>query len=61
MLRKPRFFLPDIPVHSREPVFFEDDDYHCLGWLREAADRYCCDIPCLCVDDQPYPHFSHAA
>ena len=31
MPRKPRFFLPDIPVHivqrghSREPVFFEND------------------------------------
>ena len=31
--RKPRFFLPDVPVHivqrghSREPVFFENDDY----------------------------------
>ncbi len=51
MPRKPRFFLPDISVHivqrghSCEPVFFENDDYQAyLGWLKEAADRYCCDI-----------------
>lgn len=47
MPRKPRFFLPGIPVHivqrghSREPVFFEDDDYLAyLRWLGEAAKRY---------------------
>ncbi|NOX77149.1 MAG: transposase [Gammaproteobacteria bacterium] len=51
MPRKPRFFLPDVPVHivqrghSREPVFFEDSDYQAyLGWLKEAAERYDCDI-----------------
>lgn len=51
MPRKPRFFLPDIPVHvvqrghSREPVFFEDGDYRAyLGWLTEAATRYECAI-----------------
>ena len=51
MPRKPRFFLPDVPVHivqrghSREPVFFEDGDYQAyLGWLEEAAERYGCDI-----------------
>lgn len=51
MPRKPRFFLPDVPVHivqrghSREPVFFEDDDYHAyLGFLEEAAERYTCAI-----------------
>jgi len=51
MPRKPRFFLPDVPVHivqrghSREPVFFEDGDYLAyLRWLQEAADRYECDI-----------------
>jgi len=51
MPRKPRFFLPDIPVHivqrghSREPVFFEDGDYQAyLGWLLEAAERYDCHI-----------------
>ncbi len=51
MPRKPRFFLPDIPVHivqrghSQEPVFFEDNDYRAyLGWLAEAATRYECAI-----------------
>jgi putative transposase len=51
MPRKPRFFLPDVPVHivqrgySREPVFFEAGDYQAyLGWLEEAAERYHCDI-----------------
>ena len=51
MPRKPRFFLPDIPVHivqrghSREPVFFEDGDYLAyLGWLKDAAQRYGCAI-----------------
>jgi putative transposase len=49
--RKPRFFLPDVPVHivqrghSREPVFFEDNDYLTyLHWLGEGADRYEVDI-----------------
>jgi putative transposase len=51
MPRKPRFFLPGIPAHivqrghSREPVFFEAGDYQAyLGWLKEAAVRYGCDI-----------------
>ena len=51
MPRKPRFFLPGVPVHvvqrghSREPVFFENDDYHAyLHWVEEAADRYDCAI-----------------
>lgn len=51
MPRKPRFFLPDVPVHvvqrghSREPVFFEDNDYLTyLHWLGEAVDRYQVDI-----------------
>ena len=51
MPRKPRFFLPDIPVHvvqrghSREPVFFEDSDYRAyLDWLTEAAERYQCAV-----------------
>jgi putative transposase len=46
MPRKPRFYLPGIPVHivqrghSREPVFFENDDYVAyLDWLGEAAER----------------------
>jgi putative transposase len=47
MPRKPRFFLPDIPVHvvqrghSRESVFFEDDDHLAyLRWLLHGAKRY---------------------
>jgi len=47
MPRKPRFFLPGLPVHivqrghSREPVFFADEDYRAyLGWLKEGAERY---------------------
>lgn len=51
MPRKPRFFLPNTPVHvvqrgrSREPVFFEDSDYRAyLEWLTEAATRYPCAI-----------------
>lgn len=51
MPRKPRFFLPDVPVHvvqrghSREPVFFEESDYWAyIEWLTEAAERYRCAI-----------------
>lgn len=51
MPRKPRFYLPGVPVHavqrghSRQPVFYEEDDYRAyLGWLREAAARYRCAI-----------------
>lgn len=51
MPRKPRFYLPGIPVHivqrghSQEPVFFENDDYAAyLDWLANAADRYDCAI-----------------
>ena len=51
MPRKPRFFLPEIPCHivqrghSREPVFFEDNDYAAyLGWLEASASRYDCAI-----------------
>ncbi len=51
MPRKPRFYLPGIPVHavqrghSREPVFYEDADYRAyLDWLREAAERYYCAV-----------------
>jgi putative transposase len=49
--RKPRFYLPNIPVHivqrghSCDPVFFEDSDYAAyLQWVEEAADRYDCAI-----------------
>ena len=51
MPRKPRFYLPNVPVHivqrghSRNPVFFETGDYQAyLGWLHEASDRYECQI-----------------
>ncbi|MDA1107068.1 MAG: transposase [Proteobacteria bacterium] len=51
MPRKPRFYLPGIPVHvvqrghNREPVFYEESDYRAyLGWLQEAATRYHCAI-----------------
>lgn len=51
MPRKARFYLPGVPVHivqrghSREPVFFENSDYQAyLDWLKEAAERYDCDI-----------------
>lgn len=47
MPRKPRFYLPNVPVHvvqrghSHEPVFFKTGDYRAyLGWLQEAAERY---------------------
>lgn len=51
MPRKPRFYLPGLPVHavqrghSREAVFYEDSDYRAyLGWLQEGAERYKCAI-----------------
>ena len=51
MPRKPRFFLPEVPVHivqrgnNRQAVFFDDSDYRAyLNWLREAASRYGCDV-----------------
>ena len=44
MPRKPRFYLPYVPVHivqrghSREPVFFEDQDYATYThWLKESG------------------------
>lgn len=47
MPRKPRFYLPGIPVHvvqrghSREPIFFEASDYKAyLNWFLEGAERY---------------------
>jgi putative transposase len=51
MPRKPRFFLPGVPVHivqrghSREPVFFEDEDYRAyLYWLDESLKKYKCQL-----------------
>lgn len=47
MPRKPRFFLPEVPVHivqrghSREPIFFEAQDYATYAyWLGEATGKY---------------------
>jgi putative transposase len=47
MPRKPRFYLPGIPVHivqrghNHDPVFFENDDYAAyLDWLGEGSERY---------------------
>jgi len=51
MPRKPRFYIPDIPVqvvqrgNNRQPIFFTDNDYVAyLDWLREGAERYQCKI-----------------
>lgn len=51
MPRKPRFYLPGLPVHlvqrghSQQPVFFENDNYLAyLHWLGESAERYECHI-----------------
>lgn len=51
MPRKPRFDLPDIPVHvvqrgnNRQPVFFDDAGRRAyLAWLGEAAGRYGCAV-----------------
>jgi putative transposase len=47
MPRKPRFYLPDVPVHivqrghCREPVFFDRQDYVTyLYWVKESAIKY---------------------
>ncbi len=51
MPRKPRFFLPGVPVHvvqrgnNRQPVFFDDGDYQAYQeWLKEGSERYGCDV-----------------
>ena len=51
MPRKPRFIIPVVPVHvvqrgrSKEPVFYDEADYQIyLKWLKEAAERYQCEI-----------------
>ncbi|MCG6969628.1 MAG: transposase [Gammaproteobacteria bacterium] len=51
MPRKPRFYLPGVPVHvvqrgnNRGLIFFAEGDYpHYLDCLKEAADRYACKI-----------------
>ncbi|MFT5603643.1 MAG: REP element-mobilizing transposase RayT [Paracoccaceae bacterium] len=47
MPRKPRYYLPGVPVHivqrghSREPIFFETQDYATYAyWLNERAKKY---------------------
>jgi REP-associated tyrosine transposase len=47
MPRKPRFYLPEVPVHivhrghSRSAVFFEDQDYSTyVYWLKKASEKY---------------------
>jgi putative transposase len=47
MPRKPRFYLPDYPVHivqrghNKKNVFFEDEDYKVyLDWLQEGSEWY---------------------
>ncbi|MFT7224131.1 MAG: putative transposase, partial [Cellvibrionaceae bacterium] len=47
MPMKPRFYLPNVPVHivqrdhSREPVFFEDQDYATYAYdLKESSEKY---------------------
>ena len=51
MPRKPRFYIPGIPVHvvqrgnNRKPIFFDESDYSAyLELLKEAAVCYGCDI-----------------
>ena len=51
MPRKPRFFVPGLPVHivqrgnNRQAIFFEEIDYDVyLSLLSEACDRYGCGI-----------------
>ncbi|MCG7947192.1 MAG: transposase [Candidatus Thiodiazotropha taylori] len=47
MPRKPRFYLPGVPVHivqrghSRDPVFFETQDYATYAhWVRVGSEKY---------------------
>lgn len=51
MPRKPRFYLPDIPVHvvqrgnCRRAVFYCREDYErYLDWLEKGADKYGCQL-----------------
>ncbi len=51
MPRKPRFYLPGVPVHvvqrgnARAATFFDASDYRAyLDWLREGAERYGCQV-----------------
>lgn len=49
--RKPRFYLPDVPVHivqrgnNRQAIFYDEKDYRVyLGWLKDALERYDCQL-----------------
>ena len=51
MPRKPRFFLPDVPVHmiirgnSRNAVFAESEDYYAyIRLLTEATKAHACSV-----------------
>ncbi len=51
MPRKPRFYIAGMPAHviqrgnNRQAIFFDESDYKAyLSWLKEAADKYHCDI-----------------
>ena len=51
MPRKPRYFLPGVPVHvvqrgnNREVVFFTDNDYlSYLRWMTEGAAKHGCQV-----------------
>ena len=51
MPRKPRFYLPEVPVHivhrghNRDPVFSDGADFSAyLGWLTEASIEHGCAI-----------------
>jgi putative transposase len=51
MPRKPRFIMLGVPAHivqrgrSREPMFYDEADYRVyLGRLKEAAEKYQCQI-----------------
>ena len=51
MPRKPRFYLPGVPVHvvqrghNRQAIFFEHGDYTTyLGYLKEGIKRYDCEL-----------------
>ena len=49
MPRKPRFYLPVVPVHvvqrgnNRQAIFFDDSDYQVyIGWLKVSLAKYDC-------------------
>ena len=54
MARRPRIVIPGQPMHimqrgnNRQPVFFANEDYRVyLDALKEAADKYNCDVVAL--------------